>query len=560
VGLWDWFLEPPGDRGLHLAGADQSDWQFHSYAHLAGLTRRAAWRLREIGVAAGDVVSVARSGGPEFVADFFGALMIGATPAPVAPPLIFGDERRYREHVGRIIRSSGSVVLTGTPDVLNTLRPVAEQLGIGVVGEVTDETPQWNGAVTPPRIAVIQHSSGSTATPKGVRIPFESLQANVTAMRHWLGLTGADSFATWLPMYHDMGLIGTLILPLDSTIDVWQMRPDQFIRSPERWLRCFEPGRATVTATPTLGLGHVVRRVRASDVDDLDLSGWRNAVVGAERIDIGVVRSFVDRFASCGLRPDVMVPAYGLAESTLAVTGRRAGYPLRTVTVDPASLVMGGAVTTGVDDRTGVTVVSCGHPMDGVTVAVVDPAGEPVGEERLGEIEVGGRSLADGYTGTPPTAIEGVLRTGDAGFWHRGELYVIGRLGDSVKQFGRWYFAEDAEQRAVAASPHPARTTAMVGGLHGRNTAVVLVEATSGEDAGGAIGAAVARQAVDLRILVLGVPGGTIRRTTSGKPMRRSMWHQLETGGIASTVWWDSDWESGTAPAAAAGRVAPMAP
>ncbi|WP_275407508.1 AMP-binding protein [Paractinoplanes ferrugineus] len=555
-------MDPSSDRGLHLASTDVSEWIFTPYSELATMTRRSAWQLREAGVTAGDVVAVARSAGPEFVADFFGALLIGATPAPVAPPVALGEENRYLKKARQVFVSAGARVVTGTETVGRRLRPIADELSVRILTDTTAATPLSDAGPQTPEIALIQHSSGSTTAPKGVRIPFRSLQASVTAMRHWLELETTDSFSTWLPMHHDMGLVGTLLLPLDSGLDIWMMRPEQFVQSPARWVRSFSPGQGTVTATPNLGLAHVVRRMRPADLEGLDLTGWRTAVVGAERIDHDVIRSFTDLLSPCGLRPDVLVPAYGMAEATLAITGRRAGSPMRSVTVDPSSLTMGGAVRVTTDEAVGTTLVSCGEPLDGMSVQLRGEAGEALGDDTLGEIEVSGVSIAAGYTGgTGGSAItaDGTLTTGDAGFRHDGELYVVGRLGDSIKQFGRWFFAEDIEQRAAAVSPYPTRTVALVGGLQGRNTAVVLMEREPSPASAQRIGAAVMRHLNDIRVLVLGVPVGTIMRTTSGKPMRRAMWRRLVDDDIETRVWWDSG-DPAAVPAGAAetgGRTEP---
>jgi acyl-CoA synthetase (AMP-forming)/AMP-acid ligase II len=536
--LFDWLTDPPAARGLRVADANGTGWRYHPYPELARLARCAATRLHAAGVVRDDVVAVARPGGAQFIADFFGALMIGATPAPVAPPTVFRNEPRYRAHVGAILRGMRAAVVTGPAAAVQPLtgadhpcRPVPDR---------ADDVEPWAEPPAPPEIVVVQHSSGSTGRPRPVRIPLRSLEANLAAIGRWLSMTAADRFATWLPMHHDMGLVGQLLLPLDAALDIWQLQPQQFIRSPLRWLRCFGPGGGTMTASPMFGLSHVVHRVRPSDVRDLDLSGWRVVVVGAERIDAELVTSFQRLLAPCGLPPDTISPAYGLAESTLAVTGGVRGEPVRAVEVDPASLVPGGTVRIDGAAASTTTLVSCGRPLDGMTVRVVDPDHRPLGADVLGEIEVSGTSLApadpDGPAGAAPG---GRLRTGDAGFWHGDELYVVGRMGDSVKQLGRWLFAEDAEQAAIAESRRPFHTVALVGSWHGRDTAVVLVEGRT--DNGERIGRAVSRRAEGLRVLVLGVPAGSIRRTTSGKPMRRAMWDRLLGDGLEPTTLWDSD-------------------
>jgi len=537
--LFDWLSDPPVDRGVRVLGED-GEWRYRSYPEIAALTRRSAGRLREAGVRAGDRVAVVRPASAEFIADFFGALLLGATPVPVAPPDAFRDRPGHLRHLERIIRLVRPAALVSTVDIRRAVEPDLAVPGLPMLDEVPADAPSVDEPAPPPETGLIQFSSGSTKAPKGIRIPFTALQANVSALYRWLRVTGADSYASWLPVHHDMGLIGQLMLPLEGASDVWYMRPEDFIRAPLRWLECFGPGRATGTAAPPFSLRYITRRVKPRHLAGLDLSGWRFLVVGAERIDADVVAAFRDLLEPCGLRGEVVVPAYGMAESTLAVTGAPCGEPVATVSVDGDSLVVGQPVRR-VPEGTGTTLVGCGTPVDGVTVRVLDDAGDPVDPGVLGEIEVGGTSLATAYlseeTGT--AQVGPALRTGDAGFVLDGHLFVLGRMGDGIKHLGRWLFAEDVELLALPDSPYPAHTVALVGALAGRQTAAILVE---GELDGAAekMGRAVGRNGDDLRVLVLSAPSGTILRTTSGKPRRGAMWQRLMHGDLTSLIAWDS--------------------
>jgi acyl-CoA synthetase (AMP-forming)/AMP-acid ligase II len=530
VSLLSWLTHPPADRGLHLADLGGDGWHFFSYERLAELAYRAAGAFQAAGVRPGDVVTIVRPASAEFVADFFGALLAGATPSPVAPPTVFRDRSLYAQHLARVAELVAPRVVTTTADVAPLLTAVAGR----VLVEPPERGPRYEPA-PPPDIGLVQFSSGSTGMPRGVRIPLTALQANVSAIHRWLRVTPADAHASWLPLHHDMGLVGQLLVPIENAADFWLMRPEQFIRSPARWVRAFDAGGATGTAVPTFSLAHIVSRVKPRDLDGLDLSGWRFSVVGAERIDHAVVRAFLDLLGPYGLREDVLVPAYGLAESTLAVSGAPVGTPVTTVTVDSRSLVVGTQVSIV---NSGTTLVGCGSALSGISVRVVDDDGRQLPAGHLGELEIAGDSLARGYVGEAP--YDGPLRTGDAGFVHDGHLYVVGRLGDSVKQLGRWFFAEDAEQRAATVSPRPRDTIALVGVLAGRETAVVLVEGQL-EDAAEKVGRAVAEGADTLRVVVRSVPVGTIQRTTSGKPRRKAMWQHVVTGTLGGSVAWDSD-------------------
>jgi acyl-CoA synthetase (AMP-forming)/AMP-acid ligase II len=528
-------------RVLDEAGA----WRYRSYQEVAELTRRSAGRLREAGVRAGDTVVVIRPASPEFIADFFGTLMLGATPVPVAPPSSFHDRSAYLSHLERIIRLTRPAAVVSTRDVRQAIAPT---LGVPVLDEVSADACPVEEAVAPPTIGVIQFSSGSTSAPKGIRIPLTALQANVSAIYRWLCVTDADAYASWLPMHHDMGLIGQLMVSLERARDVWFMRPEDFIRSPLRWLECFGPGRATGSATPPFSLAYITRRVKPHQVEHLDLSGWRFLVVGAERIDADVLTAFRNLLEPCGLRSDVLVPAYGMAESTLAVAGAAWGEAIATVSVDSGSLVLGQPVQR-LEEGRGTTLVGCGKPVDGMTVTVVDDNGAPVGPEVMGEIEVSGTSLSAGYL-SEETGITGLgpsLRTGDAGFVMDGHLFVLGRLGDGVKHLGRWLLAEDVERFAWPDSPYPERTVALVGTLAGRQTAAILVE-NDLDSTAEKIGRAVGRSASHLRVLVISAPPHTILRTTSGKPRRSAMWRRLAQGDMTDLIVWDSDADEFVAP------------
>ncbi|WP_176738296.1 AMP-binding protein [Micromonospora pallida] len=540
MSLFAWLTDPPDDRGIHIASATIDEWDFTPYPRLAELTWAAARRLRQAGVERGDVVVLVRWASVEFVADFFATLVLGATPTAVAPPRAFRDRAAYTAHLERIIRLVGARVLSTSADVAAQLASLAHAQGCAVVTEIADE-PVAAGTVTPPEVGLIQFSSGSTSAPKGIRISFEALQGQLSTLSQWMQLTPRDRHVSWMPLHHDMGLVGQLLAPMNRTADVWLMRPDQFVRSPSRWLRRLGEGVPTGAVTPPFGLAHVVRRVRPADVAGLDLSNLRFVIVGAERIEDSVLEAFLRLLEPCGLRREVLLPSYGLAEATLAVTGTsmHGAYPV--LDVDPASLVIGERVASAMPDSRRLRLVGCGTPLSGMSVRVVDDDGHTVGDDMFGEIEIGGVSLADGYIGEDGAEdFAGTLRTGDAGFVRDGQLYVVGRLGESVKQFGAWLFAEDAERCARNVANSPQRTVALLGVLEGRNTAAVLVEGGIG-DAAPAIGQAVVEGTDGLRVQVYAVPPGTIIRTTSGKLKRQEMWLRLIRGEMGGSMKWDSD-------------------
>lgn len=546
-----WLEQPSSQRGLRFAGDRGDEWTFRSYAELSQLAGGMAGRLRQAGVRPGDTVLLMIPTSPLFVAGFFGAILAGAVPAPLASPAAFAGRIDHVENFERAAKATSARAVVTVPGIAALLAGTATRLGTVVVtadldGADIGEAEPVDFRRAPTDTALIQFSSGSTGTPRGIRLSRAAVDANVASILRWLAYTEDDSLASWLPLYHDMGLIGCLVAPMAVSSDVWLMPPDQFIRSPARWLRCFGRSGVTTTAAPTFGLSHVLRRVRPEDLTGMDLTGWRTLIVGAEMVDPAVVAGFTELMKPYGFDARAVLPAYGMAEATLAVTGASHGTEIRTLTVDPASLQPGRVVTPAVAPG-GRTLVGCGGPLPGMQVGIIDEHGHAVGAGIVGEVVISGPSLADGYVGEGAEDFVGVLRTGDIGFQSDGELFVVGRAGDSIKQLGRWMFAEEVERIAVRVSPRPHQTVGLLGNLRGRSTAAVVVEGSAG-DAAARIGTAVANAAPYLRVLVLSAPTGWTARTTSGKPRRRIIWDKIaaEAHGGA-TVAWDSGVEGAAA-------------
>jgi acyl-CoA synthetase (AMP-forming)/AMP-acid ligase II len=568
TGILTWLDKPSASRGVHFA-SDSGDWNFWSYRELARLSWHAAGRLRAAGVAHGDVALLVCPTGPEIIGGFFGALLAGATPSVAPVPTTFRNQADYRDHLSRLLGVTHARAVATTAELSPLLQELARDRGVPVIGDLADESSEPADSdrlqVRPPETAVLQFSSGSSGPPRGVRISMDALNANIGALTDWTDYDPSDdSFASWLPLHHDMGLVGSLIFPTAHQSDLWLMRPERFIRRPLSWIELFGPGGATTTTTPLFGLAQILRRIRPADVAHLDLSRWRTLIVGAERIDAAVLTAFAELLRPAGFRSQAFLPAYGLAEATLAVSGRKRGTPLRTVSADVGSLAVGRTVRlrpeasttppvgpspaedgrrggeqalteelTPHDDPSETTVfVSCGRPLRGMEMTIVDDEERPVEDGVVGEILVRGPSVADGYVvdaGTVLVPFGGVLHTGDAGFRLGEDYFIIGRLGDSLKLFGRWVFAEEVERVVIADSPRPNRTACLLGLLDGRETAAVVVEGVHDEEAA-IIGQSIVRNGYELRTLVLDAPQGWIRRTTSGKPMRRAMWRLLLEG------------------------------
>jgi acyl-CoA synthetase (AMP-forming)/AMP-acid ligase II len=521
----NWVSHPNPGRGLRFADGD--GWDYWPYDRMAARIRELAEGLAEAGVECGDVVVVVAPNGPSFVAAFFATMLAGGIAAPVAPPVFGQDLAEYGMALaGRLTVARPRFLLT-VPRLRETVAPGGAAAGVPVVCEA--DLPRVPHPRTSHRaladLALLQFTSGSTGRPRAVRVPYRSLAANARAISAWLAMGPGDATASWLPMYHDMGLVGCLITPILSQTDLWLMSPGQFLRDPLRFLRCFGEGGASLTAMPPFGLEHIVRRVAAEQLGNFDFSAWRAVIVGSQRISARVLDRFAQALAPYGFARHALLPAYGLAEATLAVTGLAlpdewSGFPL-----DPRSLAEGLPAD---------VVVGCGFPLRDVVVTIRCDGGTPLPEQHLGEIVVEGPSLAAGYHGggTRPAASKlsnGQLFTGDIGFLSAGQLFVLGRRGDSIKIRGRTVSADDVE---VAMQDHGLavhRLAVLLGHDAGGPVAVLVVEGRGDHHLTSGI-SVLTRMAEGARIDVIRVARGKIPRTTSGKVRRPILWRTYLAG------------------------------
>jgi acyl-CoA synthetase (AMP-forming)/AMP-acid ligase II len=574
--LLAWLDDPAQDKGIRFAAHEAGEWEFWSYERLAGLTWDTARGLADAGVAPDNVVTIIQRSGPHFVAALFGTMLLGAIPSPLAPPLAFQDATRYDEHVRMLVgRAASSAVIT-SHDLIDRVTAAAAPAGVRTILDTATLAAAGAGGIAappqlgPPRgdtdLALVQFTSGSSGHARGVRITFEALEANCAAIRDWLAMTPDDPTATWLPIHHDMGLIGCLITPVLNRSDIWVLEPEQFIQAPLRYLRCFGALGARLTAMPNFGLAYIARRIRPEQLDGLDFRQWRAVIVGAERVDPAVLDAFTALLAPHGLSRKAVLPAYGLAEATLAVTGLPLTEEPTSLLADPASCELGrelrllpatgatgpgstgpGSTSPGSTDLSSSTapgaarsLTGCGYPLAGVTIQITGESGEPLPPGHVGEILVRGRSVAAGYlpgeTTSGTSFGAGTLSTGDAGFIVGDQLYVLGRLGDSMKLRGRSVFAEDLEGAVCERAGVPAhRVVVLLGVQHGEPTAVAVVERC--DPAWQAdIMAVLRNRSEGARTLIIDAPAATIERTSSGKPRRRVLWRQFTAGTLPGTL------------------------
>lgn len=420
-----------------------------------------------------------------------------------------------------LFETAGPALIISDEDSLPQVSRVAERLGLKppvLFDQLVEGVAPLPAPLPPARFALLQFTSGSSGNAKGVRVTHEALRANVTAMRRWLRWTPDLPGITWLPVHHDMGLIGCLMNIVTTGCDGWMMQPEDFIRSPSRYLRCISDQRVGLAAMPNFGLAYLLRRVKTADLEGLRFDSLRSVILGAERIDPRALTGVEDLLGPNGFDRRAFLPAYGGAEATLAVTG----LPLDE---DWTALAPSGS------EGTAAPIVGCGCPLEGVEVEVIDDDGAVVADGTVGEIVVRGASVATDYVGrasavSGTTLADGTLRTGDAGFLRDGQLFVVGRLGDGLKVRGRMVFAESLEALLHQKGIPERRVAVLLGVRDGVNTAAVVFETPKPEWFEVAV--AVLREwLVDTELLRVEVGRGGLAVTSSGKPRRRVMWQAL---------------------------------
>lgn len=441
-------------RGYTFLADDGSVRERISFRDLAGRASRLGAALLRRGLEPGDRVGLILPENTEFVVAFFACMHAGIVPVPIAPPLNVGKMNTFVEHVRHIVVKSGAALLLTSERIRSvigcliggTLRWVSELKDLEV-----DERgiPVSNRAGSD--IAFLQFTSGSTSHPKGVALSHRNLSANASCITQaGLGLTPEDIGCSWLPLFHDMGLIGFVISPLVTATPIVLLSPLAFVRRPSLWLKMMSDHQGTISFGPNFAYGLCVKRVKDSELEGVRLDRWRVAGCGAEPIQIGTLRTFARRFENTGFRESAFLPSYGLAESTLAVTFSSPGIGIRGDRIDLARLAESGRAEPVDESVSGSSlVVSCGKAFPEHEVRIVDSAGGTLPERRVGEIVISGPSVMLSYyedeAATRAACDSGQLRTGDLGYLSDGELFVCGRLKEVIILSGRNYYPTDVE-------------------------------------------------------------------------------------------------------------------
>ncbi|MEV4234528.1 MULTISPECIES: fatty acyl-AMP ligase [unclassified Nocardia] len=522
------FVPERGDSDGEIA------WRHDDLASAAGRTAAA---LAAEGVEPGDRVMLCLPTSPEFVTAFFGALLLGAVPTAVATPGGFGSADIFRDKFTRLLSYLEPAAVVATRSVL-----AGGELPDAVAAIDGDVLHAWacspDAPTLAPRLpepedlAFIQATSGSTGTPKGVQITHANLAANCEQIAQAAAMGAGDTWVGWLPLHHDMGLIGGFLTPVFRGIDAVLMPPSRFLRSPGDWLRAVGRYRGTFTAAPNFAYGYAAARVADAELEGVDLSSWRFLFCGAEPIHPPTVQSFVDRFAAWGLPKDALVPCYGMAEASLAVTVNRPHAPVAYDSVSRRALTGNGvALDISEDDVDAMNIVDCGAPLPGTEVRIVDADGVVCGADVVGRIQFRGPSMTIGYFRLPEETAaatrDGWWDTGDIGYLRDGRLRITGRHKDLIIIRGANYLPTDFELAAQEVAGVRLGGVAAVGhsDIRGLSEELHLIvesgaEATEHDALRRAVRVAVSKRTGVLPAGVRVVPPRSIPKTTSGKVQR----------------------------------------
>ena len=548
----DWHVERHVDR-LHVTVLEDGSTVLGTltYGELARLAREVAAGLIAHDILPGDRIAMMLPTGIEFFAAFFGVLYAGAVPVPIYPParLTIIEEHMHRQ--AGILRNAGARILITVPEALrfgSFLRGQIKSLNsIETVADLTRHSAPLELPLVadPSATAFIQYTSGSTGDPKGVVLSHANLLANIRSIGTVIKASSSDVFVSWLPLYHDLGLIGGWLGCLYFGASFYVMSPLSFLRRPESWLWAIHRFRGTLSAAPNFAFELCLSKIREEDADGLDLNCLRMVANGAEPISVQTLRRFTARFERYGFRPDAMAPAYGLAENTVGLTFPPAARVPLIDRVDRDALSRRGvAEPARSDDPRPLEVVSCGQPLPGHDVRIVDDLGHELGERHEGRLEFRGPSATSGYfhseTKTRELFHDGWLDSGDQAYVAGREVYVTGRVKDIIIRAGRHIYPQEIEE-AVAEIPGIITNGVAVFGVtdaaSGTERTVILAETLEADSVRRAALQAMAREvATD----ILGAPPDevilarpqTVPKTSSGKIRRTAAREVYESGRI----------------------------
>ncbi|WP_234717066.1 AMP-binding protein [Ensifer adhaerens] len=550
----EWHATQHSDR-LHLTVLQDEVTSIGAltYGELATRARRIAGGLIVRGVVPGDRVALMLPTGIDFFVAFFGILYAGAIPVPIYPPTRLAQlEEHVRRQTG-ILGNAGARLLITMPEarrLAGLLRALVDTLNaVDCVADIESAA----AAVDLPRscdpnaVALIQYTSGSTGDPKGVVLSHANLLANIRAMGSAMQASSADTFVSWLPLYHDMGLIGAWLGCLYYAAPLYAMSPLSFLGRPATWLWAMHNFRATFSASPNFGFEICLNKVADADLEGLDLSSLRMVANGAEPVSACTLRRFIERFGRYGVSAEAVAPVYGLAENSVGLAFPPLERPPVVDRVDRDRLATSGvAEAASPEDHTALEIVACGQPLPGHEIRIVDEAGHELGERREGRLEFRGPSATAGYfrndEKTRALFHDDWLDSGDRAYMAGGDVFVTGRVKDIIIRAGRHLYPQEIEE-AAGALPGIRKGGVVVFGTSDPDSGterVVVVAETAQTDP--ASRASLQARVIDVTTDIAGtpadevvlVPPRSVPKTSSGKIRRSAAKALYEAGRMGS--------------------------
>lgn len=532
------------DRPHILLDGHQEDPVMITCGELHRGARQVAAGLQHAGLSPGDTVAIILPTGPDYFFSFFGVLLAGGVPVPLYPPVRPTQiEEHLRRHRG-ILQNAGVSVLLTVPEVKPVARLLKLQVDTLKTVATVAELLRLEGEFAPipvqaGDIAFLQYTSGSTGDPKGVILTHANLLANIRAMGNVTRVTSKDVFVSWLPLYHDMGLIGAWLGSLYFGCRLVIMPPLSFLARPERWLWAIHKHRGTMSASPNFGYELCSRRISDNDIAGLDLGSWRLAFNGAEPVTPEAVTNFCARFRTYGFRQEAMAPVYGLAESSVGLAFPPPGRKPIIDRIERESFVRTGrAVPLGDADIPALEFVACGQPLPGHQIRIVDGTGRELPDRQEGVLQFKGPSATSGYYRSPDKTralFRGDwLDSGDLAYMAGGDVYVTSRIKDIIIRGGRNVYPHELEE-AVGNIEGIRKGCIAVFGSRDRNSGterlIVLAESRKKDPTAlEKLRTEITNVAVDLLGMppdeVVIAPPGTVLKTSSGK-IRRAASREL---------------------------------
>lgn len=536
--LWKHAEREPGRIHTHIHEEDSGE-QAITYGRLRDEAAALAGALRELGIERGDRVALMLPTGVDFLRSFQGILLARAIPVPVYPPVRLDRLEEYATRQSGILVDAGVKMLITVRRAMGIAQMLKSRVpsltAVTSAGELAARGASWHAPDGDENdAAFIQYTSGSTGTPKGVLLTHSNLLANIRAIRAGLQARPTDVGASWLPLYHDMGLIGSWLFCMHEGFPISILSPLAFLTHPERWLWTVHERRVTLSAAPNFAFELCVHRIPDAAIEGLDLSSWRCLLSGAEPVNPETVNRFVTRFAPYGFRREALMPVYGLAENSVALSFPPVGRAPR---VDAVSRdvfgATGHAVPAGTTEANPLRFVSVGTALPEHEVRIIDDAGQELAERQVGRIVFRGPSMTSGYFENPGATEamrvgEDWLDSGDLAYRAEGELFITGRRKDLIIKAGRNLVPQELEEIASGVPGIRKGCVAAIGverQEQGTESVIIVAETRVTDSAERVRVADELRERLTHAVgvppdLIQLVPPGSIPKTSSGKIRR----------------------------------------